>query len=114
MMRRTVAIVTVLLFALSFAPLMAETWTNVSIVDQNCQSKVKDNPDAHQRGCVLKCSDSGLGILTAEGQFLKFDASGNEKAIAALEASDKEDHLRATVEGQQEGDTIRVESISLQ
>lgn len=113
-MRRTVALMTVLFFALSFTPLLAETWTNVSIVDQNCQSRVAENPDAHKRGCVLKCADSGLGILTAEGDFLKFDAAGNEKAIAALKASDREDNLRVTVEGEQEGDTIQVESISLQ
>lgn len=113
-MKRTLAVVTVFLLTLSLGSLMAETWTNVSIVDQNCQSRVAENPDAHKKGCVLKCADSGLGILTAEGDFLKFDASGNEKAVAALKATDKEDNLRVSVEGERDGDTIRVESITVQ
>jgi len=94
--------------------LLAETWTNVSIVDSNCQSRVAENPDAHKKGCLLKCADSGLGILTADGEFLKFDASGNEKALAALKTSDKEDNLRVSVEGERDGDTIRVQSVTVQ
>ena len=91
----------------------AETWTNVSLVDQNCSAKVKDNPDAHKRDCALQCSKSGFGILTADGTFLKFDAQGNERAAAALKASEASDHLRATVTGQREGDTIKVSSLKM-
>lgn len=97
------------------APLLcaAETWNNVSIVDVNCSTKVKDNPDVHTQKCALQCSKSGYGIVTADGSFLKFDAQGNEEAVAALKASHANDHLRATVTGDREGNTIKVKSLKL-
>jgi hypothetical protein len=97
------------------APLFcaAETWNNVSIVDVKCSAKVKDNPDAHTRKCALQCANSGYGIVTADGAFLKFDAQGNKRAVAALKASQAKDHLRATVTGDREGSTIKVNSLKL-
>ena len=43
----------------------AETWKDVSLVDVNCSTKVKDKPDTHTRNCALQCSKSGFGILTS-------------------------------------------------
>jgi hypothetical protein len=91
----------------------AATWTNVSIVDADCSAKVKDNPDAHTKACALTCAKSGFGILTADGTFLKFDAQGNEKATAALNASHATDHLRVTVTGDRDGDIIKVKSLKM-
>ena len=93
--------------------LAAETWKNATLVDTMCAQKIKDKPDKHTKTCALNCSGSGMGILTSDGTFLKFDEEGNKKAIAALKSSDKSDHLRATVTGEKEGDTIKVESVSL-
>jgi len=100
---------------LTTAPLLcsAETWKDASLVDVNCSAKVKANPDAHTRACALQCSKSGFGILTADGQYLKFDAKGNQEAIAALKDSQASDHLRATVTGVREGDTIKVKSLKM-
>jgi hypothetical protein len=100
---------------LSGAPLLcaAETWKDVSLVDVNCSVKVKDNPDAHTKNCALQCAKSGFGIVTTDGQFLKLDAQGNQEAIAALKASQASDHLRATVTGDREGDTIKVKSLKM-
>ena len=95
------------------AAAFADDWTNVSLVDVNCSNKVKDNPDAHPRSCAVKCGGSGYGIWTADGKYLKFDAAGNEKAKALLEASDKKDHLRVDVSGKLEGDALVVSSIAL-
>jgi hypothetical protein len=89
------------------------TWTNAPVVDTMCLAKVKANPDAHKRSCALQCARSGYGLIAPDGTYLKFDAAGNEKAVAALEASKKEDHVRATVKGTREGDTIKVTSITL-
>lgn len=91
----------------------AETWKNVSLVDANCAAKVKDNPDAHKRACALQCSKSGYGILTSDGTYLKFDEHGNELAAAALKASNASDHLRATVTGDREGNTIKIDSLKM-
>jgi hypothetical protein len=101
--------------ALLTAPLLcsAETWNNVSIVDANCAAKVKDNPDAHTRDCAMQCAKSGFGIVTADGTYLKFDSHGNDEAVAALKNSQAKDHLRATVTGDREGDTIKVKSLKM-
>ena len=95
------------------AVLSAETWKNVSLIDSQCVDKVKANPDKHTVKCALSCEDGGYGILTAEGKYLKFDDAGNKKALAALHATTKTDHVRATVEGTVSGDQIKVASLSL-
>jgi hypothetical protein len=92
----------------------AETWKNVYVVDTLCLSKVKANPDAHTTQCALQCAKGGYGLLTADGTYLKFDAAGDQKTVAALKATKREDHLRATVDGQREGDTIKVASIAIE
>lgn len=92
----------------------AETWKNVAVVDTMCSVKAKAEPDKHTTKCALTCAKSGFGILTADGSFLKFDEAGNEKAVAALKQTKKADHLRATVTGERDGDTIKVQSLSLE
>ncbi len=91
----------------------AETWKSVALVDTMCEVKVKADPDKHPTNCALTCAKSGFGILIADGSFLKLDEAGNEKAVAALKNTKKADHLRATVTGERNGDTIKVESLSL-
>ncbi|MGA7238635.1 MAG: hypothetical protein WBY44_23340 [Bryobacteraceae bacterium] len=51
--------------------------------------------------------------MTADGTYLKFDAQGNEKATAALNASHATDHLRVTVTGDRDGDVIKVKSLKM-
>ena len=96
-------------------PALAETKTfnDVSVVDVMCSKKAAANPDAHTRACALQCEDSGYGILTSDGTFLKFDADGNAKMTAELKASKKTDHLRVNVKGNVDGDTIKVDSVKL-
>jgi hypothetical protein len=91
----------------------AETWKSVAVVDTMCAVKVKADPDKHPTSCALTCAKGGFGVLTADGSFLKLDEAGNEKAVAALKNTKKSDHLRATVTGERNGDTIKVESLSL-
>jgi hypothetical protein len=95
------------------AAAFADDWTNVALVDVNCSNRVKDNPDAHERTCALRCAANGYGVWTADGKYLKFDGAGNEKAKALLEASDRKDHLRVDVSGKLEGDALAVTSIAL-
>jgi len=92
----------------------AETWNNVPLVDANCSAKVKPNPDAHTRKCALQCSESRYGILAADGTFLRFDSTGNDRAVAALQGSQASDHLRATVTGDREDSTTKVKTLKLQ
>ncbi len=92
----------------------AETWKNVAVIDTLCLKEFRAEPDKHTTDCALQCAKGGYGLLTAEGAYLKFDAAGNEKTLAALKATKKTDHLRATVDGEPSGDTIKVRSISIQ
>jgi VCBS repeat-containing protein len=79
-----------------------------------CVSKVKADPDKHTTQCALQCAKGGYGLLTPDGAYLKFDAAGNEKTIAALKATKKTDHLRATVVGDRDGENIEVTSIAIE
>jgi len=91
----------------------AETWKDVPVVDTQCLSKVKADPDKHTTQCALQCAKGGYGLIAADGVYLKFDAAGNEKAVAALKATQKKDHLRAVVVGERDGETIKVSSVSI-
>ena len=91
----------------------AETWTNVAMVDVDCSAKVKDNPDAHTKACALSCTKDGFGVVTSDGTFLKFDAEGNKQVATALNASKATDHLRVTVTGDRDGDTIKIKSLKM-
>ena len=103
------------LAGLAIAPAFAasETFNDVSVIDVSCSKKAAADPDSHTRSCALGCSASGYGFYTKEKNFVKFDAEGNKKILAALKASDKKDHLRADVTGEVKGDTISVTSIKL-
>ncbi|HZQ20765.1 MAG TPA: hypothetical protein VFA90_18900 [Terriglobales bacterium] len=102
-----------LLLAVFAIPAVCETFNDVPVVDKNCSSKVAAHPDAHTRGCALKCAASGYGIVTQDQKFLKFDSEGNSKMKEALQSSDKKDHLRVDVTGSVQSDTLKVTSIKL-
>ncbi len=94
-------------------PVLAAEWKDAALVDVQCSAKAKADPDSHSRQCAMGCAKSGFGIYTSDGKFLKLDSKGNEQAMEALKKTDKKDHLRVNVKGEQSGDTIKVESLSL-
>lgn len=113
-MRNRVASLLVLLglFAMpAFA--LAASFQDAPVIDVSCSKKAAANPDSHTRACALACASSGYGIVTPDQKFLKFDAAGNAKVLAALKASPKKDHLRVNVSGKVQGDTLLVTSITL-
>ncbi|HQT95403.1 MAG TPA: hypothetical protein PLB88_11270 [Thermoanaerobaculaceae bacterium] len=91
----------------------AETWKNVPLIDHNCVNKVKADPDKHPTSCLLRCAKSGYGVLTSDGTWVKFDAKGNEEALAALKATTKTSGIRVTVEGERSGDMIKVQTVTI-
>ena len=111
-MRRLVPIFLLLLAATAFGA-GEETWKGVSLVDTMCSAKVKDKPDSHTVSCAIQCEKGGFGIYTSDGTFLKFDDAGNKKALAALKSTKQTDHIRATIVGERDDDTIKVKSLSL-
>jgi hypothetical protein len=88
---------------------MAETFSG-TLMDVMCKGK---DPVAHTRECAINCAKSGLGLVTADGKFLKFDAAGNKTALDVLKKSTKEKDLKATVTGTLNGDTIQVTAVEL-
>ena len=92
----------------------AETFTNVPVVDTNCSKRAASAPDSHTRDCALKCAGSGFGIITSDNRFLRFDKAGNQQILSQLRSSDKTDHLRVNVSGDVQGDTLKVQSVTLQ
>ena len=95
-------------------PLSAATWKNVSLMDAGCAMKKEaiSNPDAHTRGCALQCAKHGYGAVV-DGKFVKFDDHGSDLAKAALQKSDKKNHLRATVTGDEKDGVIHVSALTL-
>jgi len=112
---RVFAALSLVMFGLSagVTAVAVETWTDVALVDTMCVRKVEKDPNAHTKECAVGCAGSGYGVILADGTFLKLDKAGNEKALAALKASDKKDRLRVTVTGDRAGDTIAVKTIEL-
>jgi hypothetical protein len=102
------------LLLLTALPLLAvQTWNHVTLVDAMCAASIKANPDAHTTECALHCGGDGMGLLTSDGTFLKFDDPGAKQALAELKGTKKKDHLRATVIGERTGDAIKVQSVKL-
>ena len=88
----------------------AETW-NGTLVDVMCKNQ---DLASHTTKCAVRCAKSGYGLVLADGKFVKFDESGNAKALAALKATSKEKDLKAKVTGTLDGETVQVESVVLE
>ena len=96
--------------ATAAASAFAGSW-NGTVVDVMCKGK---DVAGHTKECALGCSKSGYGLVTSDGQFYKFDESGNAKALAALKKTSKDKDLRATITGTMDGDVIKVDSIQME
>ncbi|MBS1854400.1 MAG: hypothetical protein JST11_03465 [Acidobacteria bacterium] len=89
-----------------------------TLLDESCYAQQKKTA-----ACPAKMSTTSFALVSA-GQVFKLDLAGNEKASAALKAradrSTDPTHpsnsgaVTATVSGTISGDTIQVESISVQ
>ena len=110
-MKKAIVLLGVLMALPSFAA--AEDWSNVPMIDTQCSTKAKADPDSHTKACALACAKSGFGIVDKDGNYLKFDAKGNQEAMKLLESSNKQDHIRVDVSGKKDGSVIHVESVKL-
>jgi len=89
------------------------------LIDKMCSVKAIKQGQAfamaHDTKCALAppCQMSGYGVFTADNKYILLDAEGNKKAVAALKATKKTDHLTVTVDGDVQGDMIKVASLKL-
>jgi hypothetical protein len=90
--------------------LAAETWTG-TIVDVMCKNS---DLASHTSKCAVECSKGGYGLVLGDGKFVKFNETGNAKALTALKATTKEKDLKAKVTGTLQGDIIKVQAIEIQ
>jgi hypothetical protein len=117
-MKRTLTI-----FAIAVISTIAASAAEIEgyVVDVACSADtVKGGQKAameHDKDCALMapCIKSGYGVLTADNKFIRFDAVGSSKALAAIKATDKKDNLKVKVVGELEanGDSMTVTSISI-
>ncbi|MEJ7605295.1 MAG: hypothetical protein WKF37_03285 [Bryobacteraceae bacterium] len=98
------------LIALSAAVLAAESWTG-TVVDVMCKGKDLAN---HTTKCAVSCAKGGYGLVLSDGKFVKFDETGNSKALAALKATSKEKDVKAKVTGSLDNEVVNVEKIEIQ
>ncbi len=89
---------------------LADSWTG-TVVDVMCKGKDVAN---HARQCAVSCAKGGYGVVLSDGKFIKFDESGNGKALARLKASTKDKDLKVKVTGKLDGDVIQVEEVEIQ
>ncbi len=110
LMRRLLVIVAA--FMLSSGLAVAGEWTGF-LMDTMCAAKKIDQAATHTADCMKSCSKSGFGLVTKEGEYLKFNEAGNARALKALDASSKQDHLEVKVSGTLKSGVIQVDSIEM-
>jgi hypothetical protein len=105
-----------LLLAFS-AVVQAETFSG-RLMDVLCRPEnvaVGTKKCPHVKSCMIspRCSESGYGLILSDGTFLKFDAPGNAKALAALKALTSEDEVNAKVTGTRTEKALKVDSLEI-
>jgi hypothetical protein len=72
--------------------------------------------EKHDKKCLLMdaCVKSGYSLVTADKKVLKFDAKGNELALALIKKTDHDMDWKVAVNGKVTGDTIAVTDIKMQ
>ena len=89
------------------APAAAGQSITGMLVDAGCKAA---QPTAE---CEISADTSSFGILTSDGRFLKFDASGNTMAKAEIDKAKKTGKVSATVSGTVDKlDTVHVDNFS--
>jgi len=94
----------------------AESWTG-KLIDATCHDRSQQNPAEKQKGGLASCDASAattsFAIETSDGKVYKLDASGNAKAATALKGNPDAKNPMATISGSMEGQTVKVDSISV-
>lgn len=103
-MKLTLALLA-LAFSLSLGAAEEGTWGGM-LADAACKQQTP------QAACPVDASTPAFGLVLPNGQFLPFDAAGNEKASTELDGVTEKSNPRVTVEGATDGKMIAVASLS--
>ena len=102
-----------LAFGVFAAVSYADTWSG-KLVDANCSETSESQPKGDIKSCAATPSTASFAIQTSDGKVYAFDASGNSKAATAIRGNPDNKSPNATVSGALEGNTLKVDSISVQ
>jgi hypothetical protein len=105
---KTFLLVTCVAFAAT--TLSAAEWTGY-LMDTMCAASRLDKAASHTTECMKSCKQSGFGLVTKEGKYIKFNEAGNIKALNELERTGKQAELLVKVSGDMKGNVILVESV---
>lgn len=90
------------------------------LIDTHCLSEYSAKLAQHPAACILKCGKRvaiGIGVVDADGHFLRFDARGRQRVLAEVVAAHRPDHLWVTVRGKRSGSAqapvLDVEQVAL-
>ena len=86
------------------------------IIDNACAAKNASDMEKikdHSKACALMppCVKSGYAVY-ADGKLYKLDKAGNTKAEALLKSSKNDKGVQVNVEGDVDGDVIKVKSLT--
>ena len=96
----------------------AESWTG-KLIDAACHDRSQQKPDADSKeksdlaSCEASASTTSFAIQTADGKVYRLDAAGYAKASTALKGNPANKAPSAEVSGSMEGQTVKVDSISV-
>jgi hypothetical protein len=68
------------------------------LCDRHCMTAFQGHYSDHPRACLIKCADTGYGLVDAKGHFTPLDAKSNATVLAALKKSQQRDHVWITVQ----------------
>jgi hypothetical protein len=94
----------------------AENWTG-KLIDAACHDQQKpaagEKDKSDLAACEASASTTLFAIQTADGKVYKLDAAGNAKASTALKGNPANKAPSAEISGSMEGQTVKVDSISV-
>jgi hypothetical protein len=95
----------------------AENWTG-KLIDASCHNRSQQNPadskdNTDIASCAASASTTSFAIQTSDGKVYTLDAAGNAKASTAMKGNPDNKSAMATVSGTMEGQTVKVDSISV-
>lgn len=115
-MRRTLSTVA---FALALSSITYAADIQGVIADWNCvQGMVRNGREKtlHQnRGCSLakNFKRDAYGVITDDKKFYRLDDPGNQHVLQLLENSPDKDNLKVLVRGDLQGNTIKVNNMTI-
>jgi len=84
-----------------------QTWAG-TLADADCKAATPTEK------CEVTDITRNFGLMTTAGKFVRLDDSGNEKVRTALQdAKQKTGAINASVRGEMDADTIKVETVQI-